>query len=78
MQTMISVEEAQTHLKDLIAGMTPDDEVVITLNNKAVARLVPPNTVPGRRPEPGLCKHLIIEIAPDFDEPLEEMKEYMN
>ena len=29
------------------------------------------------RPGPGLCKGSILYMAPDFDAPLEEMKEYM-
>jgi hypothetical protein len=29
------------------------------------------------RPAPGMCKGAIVHMAPDFDAPLEEMKEYM-
>jgi Protein of unknown function (DUF2281) len=29
------------------------------------------------RPGPGLCKGAIVYMAPDFDAPLEDMKEYM-
>ena len=77
MTTMITIEEAQTKLKALIASISSGDEVEITMNDKVVAKLVAPTPVKARRPEPGLCKDLILEISPDFDEPLEEMKEYM-
>jgi hypothetical protein len=30
-----------------------------------------------QRPGPGACKGLILYMAPDFDAPLEDMKEYM-
>lgn len=29
------------------------------------------------RPGPGLCKGMITYMAPDFDAPLEDMKEYL-
>ena len=29
------------------------------------------------RPGPGACKGMIVYMAPDFDAPLEDMKEYM-
>jgi hypothetical protein len=38
---------------------------------------LPPQPKPGLRPPPGLGKGMITFIAPDFDEPLEDMKEYM-
>ena len=33
--------------------------------------------VPPPRPGPGACKGMILYMAPDFDAPLEDMKEYM-
>jgi len=67
----VTVEEAQARLKELILEMTPADEVAIMIHETEVARLLP---IKPRRPEPGLCKDMIIEISPDFDEPLDEMK----
>jgi hypothetical protein len=37
----------------------------------------PPRPTPGVRPPPGLGKGMITFIAPDFDAPLEDLKEYM-
>jgi antitoxin (DNA-binding transcriptional repressor) of toxin-antitoxin stability system len=76
MTASITVEEAQTKLKDLIHGMVPGEEVVITENQQPVARLVSEPVKP-TRPAPGLGKGSIIYMAPDFDGPIEEMKEYM-
>ena len=76
MSTTISVDEAQAKLKDLIHQMAPGEEIVITENQQPVAKLVSQQAKPPR-PGPGLGKGSIIYMAPDFDAPLEEMKEYM-
>ena len=71
MSATITVEEAQASLKDLIHKLAPGEEVVITENQQPVAKQPKPP-----RPGPGLGKGSILYMAPDFDEPLEEMKEY--
>jgi antitoxin (DNA-binding transcriptional repressor) of toxin-antitoxin stability system len=78
MSTIIRLEEAQASLKDLIHRLAPGEEVVITENERPVAKLVGEQTKPSKeRPGPGLCQGMITYIAPDFDEPLEDMKEHM-
>jgi len=79
MSTTITVEEAQATLRDLIHQMAPGEEVVIAEDQQPVARLVrePAKTMKPARPGPGLCKGMITYMAPDFDAPLEDMKEYM-
>lgn len=79
MSATITVEEAQTTLKELIHQLAPGEEVIITENQRPIAKLVseqpkPPNPP---RPGPGLCKGEILYMAPDFDAPLEDFKEYM-
>jgi prevent-host-death family protein len=79
MSLTITVDEAQANLKELIHRMAPGEEVILTENQQPVAKLV---SEPGKppvkqRPGPGLCKGMITYIAPDFDAPLEDMKEYM-
>jgi antitoxin (DNA-binding transcriptional repressor) of toxin-antitoxin stability system len=75
----ITMQEAQAKLPDLIHNLTPGEEAVITENNQPVARLVSerPKPQPRQRPGPGLGKAMITFIAPDFDAPMEDMKEYM-
>jgi prevent-host-death family protein len=73
----VTVEEAQTKLSELIEGLTPGEEIVITRNDRPVARLVgePP---PARRPrQPGSARDKILYMAEDFDAPLDDFKEYM-
>jgi antitoxin (DNA-binding transcriptional repressor) of toxin-antitoxin stability system len=59
--------------------MAPGEEIIITENQEPVAKLVSEQAKPQlkQRPGPGLCKGMITYIAPDFDAPLEDMKEYM-
>lgn len=73
----VTIEHAQAHLSDLIAGLRPGEEVTITRNEKPVARLVgQPQTAAGPRPS-GTLKGTVLYMAPDFDAPLEDFKEYM-
>ncbi len=77
MSLTISVEEAQAKLKELIHQLAPGEEVVITENEQPIAKLVSEPPKPRLRPLPGLGKGMITFIAPDFDAPLEDMKEYI-
>jgi antitoxin (DNA-binding transcriptional repressor) of toxin-antitoxin stability system len=77
MPAIITVEEAQSSLKELIGKLAPGEEIVITENQQPVARLVGERPARPPRPAPGLGKGSILYMAPDFDEPLEEFKEYM-
>ena len=78
MSILITVDEAQARLKDLIHQLRPGDEVIITEDHKPVARLVPqPPPARPPRPGPGLCRGMITHMAPDFDAPLEDLREYM-
>ena len=78
MSITITVEEAQAKLKELIRQLAPGEEVIITENQQPVARLVGDRPKPKPpRPGPGLCKGMVTYVAPDFDAPLEDMKEYM-
>jgi prevent-host-death family protein len=79
MSTTISLDEAQAKLKELIGSMAPGDELIITQNQQPVAKLISEQAKPQllQRPGPGLCKGMITYMAPDFDAPLEDMREYM-
>jgi antitoxin (DNA-binding transcriptional repressor) of toxin-antitoxin stability system len=77
MSATITIEEAQARLKELIHQLAPGEELIITENQQPVAKLVNEPPKSGLRPPPGLGKGMITFIAPDFDDPLEDMKEYM-
>ena len=76
----VSIEEAAAHLPELIDEARKGGEVLITQDDQPVARLAPPTppSAPARSerwPGIGLYKGQI-SMAPDFDEPLEEFREY--
>lgn len=75
MSATITVEEAQGKLKELIHQLAPGEEVVITENQQPVAKLVATGAPPERKL--GTLKGTVRYIAPDFDAPLEDFKEYM-
>jgi len=73
--TTVSVEDAKTQLAELIQQLTHGDEVTITEDNRPVARLVP---AAGRAQRKlGTLKGIVTYMAPDFDAPLDDFKDYM-
>jgi len=77
MSATITLKEAQARLKELVDNLAPGEEIVIIDNQKPVARLIGERTARKPRPAAGLGKGSILFMAPDFDEPMEEFKEYM-
>jgi antitoxin (DNA-binding transcriptional repressor) of toxin-antitoxin stability system len=76
--TSVSVQEAQEKLPELVHGLAPGDEVVIVENEQPIARIVPALEQPRRLPRrPGTLRGTVLHMAPDFDAPLEDFKEYM-
>ena len=77
MSTIVTMQEAQANLPDLIHKLTPSDAVVITENNLPVAKLVSEKPVVRRRPQPGLCQGMLTIVAED-DEHLQDFAEHMS
>ncbi len=75
---IVTIQEAQANLPDLIQKLTPGGVVVITENDLPVARLVSelPKPSCGLRPPPGLGKGCIT-IVSDDEEHLKDFAEYM-
>ena len=73
--TTLTIQEAQSQLSDLIQQLKPGDEIVITENNRPVARLIAASAQPQRKL--GTLKGTVTYMADDFDAPLDEFKEYM-
>lgn len=70
--SVISVEQAQENLVEIIDNLKPGEEVEITKGNQAVARLVGQKRVR----QFGLGKGKLTIVQED-DEHLEDFKEYM-
>ena len=74
MQT-ITLEEAQGQLAQIIDRMPPGEEVVVTRQDKPVARLVAA-PVERPRPVPGRGKGMLTVVSED-DDHLRDFAEYM-
>ncbi len=76
--TTVSLQEAQAKLRELVHALTPGDEVVIVENDQPVARIVRAAEQPQRPPRRlGSLRGTVLYMAPDFDAPLEDFREYM-
>lgn len=71
----IELEKAKSQLETIIQTALDGEEVVITLNDEPVLKLIPV-----LKPKPyrkaGSARGMI-SMAEDFDEPLEDFEEYM-
>ena len=76
----IAIEEAEGHLSEIVAKLLPGEEIILTRNDLPVARLIgasapQPTAKPPRKL--GTMKGSVLYMAPDFDAPLDDFKEYM-
>jgi len=73
----VSIEEARAKLSELIHELHPGDEVVITEGERPVARLLPATAPATKARQLGTLRGTVKYVAPDFDAPLEDFKDYM-
>ena len=72
----VNIHEAKTQLSKLIQAALNGKQVIIAKGNKPVVRLeVLPEARCNRNI--GNAKGLILSMADDFDEPLDDFREYM-
>jgi antitoxin (DNA-binding transcriptional repressor) of toxin-antitoxin stability system len=72
----VSLHEAQAKLPELIHQLHPGEELLITENDRPIARLLAAES-PQRKPRrPGTLRGTVVYMAPDFDAPLDDFKEY--
>ncbi len=71
----IDIDKAKVHLGDYIEFALDGEYVIVTKDDKPILKLV--SAIPEKaRRKAGSAKGLI-KISDDFDEPLEDFKEYM-
>ncbi len=75
-QKRISLEEAQSTLKDLVHGLRAGDEIVITEGQHTVARLFGSSTSKGRPRKSGNAKGRL-SILKEDKEHLKDFQDYM-
>ena len=71
-----TIEEVQANLTTFIAQLKPDEQLVITKDNRPIARLQAEPTETHKPRTPGTAIGKLTIIADD-DTHLEEFKEYM-
>lgn len=69
-------DAAQGHLREIVEGMIPGEELVLTTRGEPLAVVTRPSRTAWPR-QPGSAKDTKHWMAPDFDAPLEDFKEYM-
>ena len=76
MSTIMTIEEAQARLPELITNLAPGQEVIITQNDQPVAKLVGERPAVRQPRQPGSAKGKLIIVVED-EEYLQDFKEYM-
>ncbi len=70
----VNIHEAKTHFSKLIKRVLQGEEIIIAKDNMPVAKLIQIKELKRDR-KLGSAKGKI-QIAPDFDQPLDDFKEY--
>ncbi len=76
MSHTLPLSAAQAKLADLVAGLSPGEELVLTTAGEPVAVVSRPSRTSWPC-QPGSAKDRSFWMAPDFDSPLEDFAEYM-
>jgi antitoxin (DNA-binding transcriptional repressor) of toxin-antitoxin stability system len=72
----VTLQEAQTHLADLVAQLQTGKEFVITQDERPVARIIGTPVIPRQPRQPGSAKGKLIILAED-DDHLADFQEYL-
>jgi antitoxin (DNA-binding transcriptional repressor) of toxin-antitoxin stability system len=75
---LVPLEEAQSHLADIIEKLPPGGEIVITRNDKPVATIrAITHSTPRKQRQLGSLRGSVLYMAPDFDAIPEGFEEYV-
>jgi antitoxin (DNA-binding transcriptional repressor) of toxin-antitoxin stability system len=73
----VSIEDAQARLAQSIEQLSPGEEIVITRDQKPVARLTAAGAPAISQRRLGALKGTVRHMAPDFDASLDDFREHM-
>lgn len=74
--TTVNLDDATARLPELISGLNPGEQLIIVKSGEPLATLT--RSSPKQWPcQAGSAKEASHWMAPDFDAPLEEFREYM-
>lgn len=73
----VTLQEAQSKLADLVHGLVPGEELLITEDDRPVARLIPALPEPPKTPRRfGTLRGTVLSME-HFDDPLDDFEDYM-
>jgi Antitoxin of toxin-antitoxin stability system len=72
----VHVDDAKAHLREIIAGLNPGEQLLIVDNSEPLATLTRA-AVTSWPCNAGTAKDTKHWMAPDFDAPLDDFREYM-
>lgn len=75
MQKQIDFSELPSQLQTLLNNLPLDEEIIFTKEDKPIAKIVRLDGNRKRR-QAGTAEGMVL-MSPDFNDPLEEFKEYM-
>jgi antitoxin (DNA-binding transcriptional repressor) of toxin-antitoxin stability system len=74
----VTIQEAQSHLPEILDRLTPGEEVVITRDDRPIATIRAASSTPSPKPRQlGTLKGSVLYMAPDFDAIPEGFEEYV-
>jgi antitoxin (DNA-binding transcriptional repressor) of toxin-antitoxin stability system len=76
MQT-IPLDQAEGRLVEIVARLRPDEEIVLTRDDKPIATIRAAPAAPREPPRFGTLRGSILYIAPDFDAIPEGFEDYL-
>lgn len=76
MPRTVPIEDAKLHLRELIEALDPSDELTIVDNGEPIAK-VKREQRKSWPCQPGTARGTSHWMAPDFDAPLDDFREYM-
>lgn len=77
MQTM-PLDQAEGHLVEIVEKLNPDEEIVLTRDDRPVATIRATSAKVSEQPRFGTLRGSILRIAPDFDAIPEGFEDYVS
>lgn len=75
--TTVTLEEASSNLIEIINGLKPGDEIVITNHGIPLVQMKKPENQENWPCKAGSAKEKVLWISPVFDAPLDDFVEYI-
>lgn len=72
----VSIQEASTHLAELVLALEPGDQIVLTDGARPIGRIVPEPT-PSPHRQPGRCKGMLEIVDDEPDAIIEQFRDYV-